>query len=205
MTGNRRITNALRVLAAAVFFFPLHAAAQIPDTTPPVSHVLPFDPDETTSEFFEVAWTGSDEGSGIKDYTIYVSDNGGPFTIWLENIISPKAATYVGEPGHTYSFYSIARDVALNVEPAKSAGEATITVLAAPPVHPADANHDWRMTINEVTAYGLAWKRGDTWPTAPNPIPINYVTNAGSLWKTGEFYHYDSTKTAPLCWVVGSN
>jgi uncharacterized repeat protein (TIGR01451 family) len=70
--------------------------------------------------------------------------------------------------------------------------------------HPADTNCDYRMVISEVTAYGAAWKTGQTWQNPPNPIPIEYVTNAGYLWKVGEVYHYDATKTPPGCWVPGA-
>jgi hypothetical protein len=52
-----------------------------------------------------------------------------------------------------------------------------------------------------VTAYGAAWKTGATWPRPPNPIPIDTVTNAGLIWKTGEAYHYDGTLTPP--WTSG--
>ena len=169
------------------------------DKTAPSSQVLPFPANEAFSSV-TVQWTGADAGSGIKDFTIYVSDNGGPFTIWQQNIIS-TSAVFVGQPGHTYSFYSIARDVAGNVEAAKSAGDQSITFLYEAPGHPADTNNDWRLSINEITAYGAAWKRGDPWQSGPNPIPIDYVTNAGALWKTGEQYQYDSTKNPPLCWI----
>ncbi len=69
--------------------------------------------------------------------------------------------------------------------------------------HPADINLDWRISISEITAYGGAWKRGDSWPLPPNPIDINYVTNAGTLWRAGEVYHFDGSKSAPLSWVSG--
>jgi hypothetical protein len=74
------------------------------------------------------------------------------------------------------------------------------------PYHPADNNPaDWRITINEVTAYGAAWKRGDTWGTPPIAIEIAFVTRAGSLWKNGELYRVDSAVTsAPLWWVAGA-
>jgi hypothetical protein len=68
-------------------------------------------------------------------------------------------------------------------------------------VHPADMNDSWSMTINEVTAYGAAWKIGDIWPRPPNPIDINYVTNCGFLWKNGEVYYYDAGQNPP--WVPG--
>ena len=68
--------------------------------------------------------------------------------------------------------------------------------------HPADTNHDSRISMDECTAYGSAWKTGQTWPTPPNPIPIEYVTNAGYLWRMGEVYHCDPTKSPP--WIPGT-
>ena len=69
--------------------------------------------------------------------------------------------------------------------------------------HPADRTPtDNKMMIDEVTAYGLAWKKGVTWPIGPNPIPIDYVTRAGALWKDGESYQLDPSQgPAPRWWV----
>lgn len=70
--------------------------------------------------------------------------------------------------------------------------------------HPADidpANNF--VTINEATAYGLAWKTGQPWSVTPTNIPIDFVTRAGTLWKGGEFYKLDLnvSASAPLWWV----
>ena len=67
--------------------------------------------------------------------------------------------------------------------------------------HPADRNSDMHLVIGEVTAYGAAWKRGDTWAVPPLPIPIGYVTRAGYLWRVGETYRRDVVGDYPLCWV----
>jgi len=67
--------------------------------------------------------------------------------------------------------------------------------------NPADLNDDRSLTINEVTAYGAAWRRGETWPVGPNPIPIEYVTQAGYLWRSGEAYCCDFAFSPPLFWV----
>ncbi len=66
--------------------------------------------------------------------------------------------------------------------------------------HPADKDpSDGRITIGEVTSYGLAWRKGSVWPVGPNPIPIEYVTRAGLLWKNGELYTLDpSVGVAPI-------
>ena len=73
--------------------------------------------------------SGSDDagGSGIKDFTIYGSDNGGPYSPILNHVTGTKA-TISGIPDHTYRFYSIAQDNVGNVESAKSQPEVTIYI-----------------------------------------------------------------------------
>src|SRR5207249_4575118 len=46
---------------------------------------------------------------------------------WLTQTTAAQN-TYTGVLGHTYGFYSIARDLTGNVEPAKTSAEATTTV-----------------------------------------------------------------------------
>ena len=66
---------------------------------------------------FTVGWTGQDDsgGSGIASYNIYVSDDGGAFRLWLTNTVT-TSATFTGQDGHTYGFYSVATDNAGNEE-----------------------------------------------------------------------------------------
>jgi len=94
------------------------------DNTPPTSHVVALP-----------SWSGADFGSGVQDFTIFVSDNGGSFAPFLTNT-SANSATFSGQVGHTYGFYSIARDLVGNLEAAKSAAEATTQVVTdtTPPV-----------------------------------------------------------------------
>jgi len=88
------------------------------DEFPPSSRVLPLE-DCHSSENFLVQWEGSDDslgfGSGISSYSVYVSDNGGSYEIWIHNALDSNS-TYMGERGHTYCFYSIATDNVGNVE-----------------------------------------------------------------------------------------
>ncbi|MFH1881389.1 MAG: hypothetical protein ABIL62_01600 [Planctomycetota bacterium] len=55
---------------------------------------------------FAVGWTGDDAGgSGIGTYTIYVSQDSGPWEIWLED--TPEtSAEFAGIDGHSYAFRS---------------------------------------------------------------------------------------------------
>ncbi|MGA2498781.1 MAG: dockerin type I domain-containing protein, partial [Tepidisphaeraceae bacterium] len=106
---------------------------QMIDTTPPISHVntLPV----TTAQYsFPVSWSGQDDvgGSGIVDYDVYVSDNGGGYALWLNHTTS-TTAIYPGLAGHTYAFFSEARDNAGNVESAPATPEAQIQVIDITP------------------------------------------------------------------------
>ncbi len=75
-------------------------------------------------------------------------------------------------------------------------------IISAPANYcPADTDDNWSIAIAEVTAYGSAWKTGQTWPRPPNPIPISYVTRAGQIWKLGEVYHYSGGDDPP--WIAG--
>jgi len=98
------------------------------DNTKPTSQVLPLAAAQNLATF-EVKWAGTDVGSGILDYTIFVSENVGPFTVWLSNTTA-TSETFVGQPGKTYSFYSVARDRTGNLENAKTVADATTQVSA---------------------------------------------------------------------------
>jgi Bacterial Ig-like domain (group 3) len=102
------------------------------DADAPVSTVTALPSVETiagtaTTLAFPVAWSGTDKGSGIKTYTIYVSDNGGDFTPW-QTAVTTLTANYTGTAGHTYGFYSIATDGAGNVQAPKTIPDTTTTV-----------------------------------------------------------------------------
>jgi hypothetical protein len=101
---------------------------------PPASSVNPL-PSTASSPSFTVSWSGSDVGGpGIASFTIYVSDNGGAFTPWLTNT-TLTSATYNGQAGHSYGFYSVATDAAGRVQLAPSAAQAS-TFVPAPPSPP---------------------------------------------------------------------
>ena len=51
------------------------------------------------------------------------------------------------------------------------------------------------------TAYGDAWRAGQTWPEGPNPIDIDFVTRAGYLWQHSGGQYIDTGNPKPLGWV----
>jgi hypothetical protein len=114
---------------------------QLFDTTSPVSQVLAL-PAESYYQF-EVNWAGTDEdcGSGVASYDVYVSTNpSGPYSAWLSNTTS-TSETFVGTPGATYYFYSVARDSAGNLEQTPASYQATTTVAEFSQISTASVYH----------------------------------------------------------------
>lgn len=100
------------------------------DTAPPASSVQPLSANISTPQF-PVSWSGTDAGVGIATYTIYVSDNGGAFQPW-QRAVSTTSATFSGQQGHAYAFYSTAVDQLGNAE-AKTAPDTTTKVGTSAP------------------------------------------------------------------------
>ena len=115
------------------------------DTTPPTSTVTTL-PSQTTSTSFVVSVTGTDPNgsngstpSGIASFAIYVSNDGGAFSLFATVTPADPSAVFVGQAGNTYGFYSIATDNAGNVQPTPTAAQQTVQILAP-------------MTVSSITA-----------------------------------------------------
>ena len=103
------------------------------DSAPPTSSVSAL-PSEQSTSIFTVCWDGEDntDGSGLKNFDVYAKLDDGDWLLWLPDTIL-RCASYVGQPGHSYSFYSIAEDVAGNIEMAPEVPDATTTVASTNP------------------------------------------------------------------------
>jgi hypothetical protein len=101
------------------------------DNTKPVSQVVLLSTGTQTSASFPVQWSGADEGVGIQMYSIFVSENGGPFVPFV-SFTPDTLATFTGQPGSRYAFYSVAWDKALNMEDPPPAPDVTTTIDLCP-------------------------------------------------------------------------
>lgn len=101
------------------------------DSAIPTSWIKPL-PATHTSPSFTLEWEGNDtDGSGIRDYTIYVSENGTNYVPLLEHT-TKTSIVFNGSFGHTYRFFSCARDNVGNVESISYEAEATTAIVLAP-------------------------------------------------------------------------
>ncbi len=116
------LSTGATISAQASIVFDNNAAIATPLITNTIDAVAPASTVATLaatqgSTYFNVSWSGSDDagGSGIVSYTIFVSEDGAVYTPWLANTTA-TSATYLGSPGHTYSFFSQAIDGAGNLQ-----------------------------------------------------------------------------------------
>lgn len=96
------------------------------DADAPQSRVAEL-PSTTDREQITVQWSGTDLGSGLAFYDIYVSVDGAPFERWIENT-AETSAVFTGENGKTYGFLSVATDQVGLREPLRSGADTTVSV-----------------------------------------------------------------------------
>ncbi|WP_294533083.1 CARDB domain-containing protein, partial [uncultured Rhodoblastus sp.] len=127
------------ISAQAQVIFDTNGPIDTPIVTDTVDSVAPTSivealPPQSATATFEVSWSGQDDaaGSGIGSYTIFVSEDGGSQTAWL-NDTTRANALFHGDLGHVYAFYSQAVDNAGNQEAAHDTADATIEVGTVAP------------------------------------------------------------------------
>ncbi|TVR48813.1 MAG: tandem-95 repeat protein, partial [Puniceicoccaceae bacterium] len=163
-----------------------------PDLEPPASSVDAL-PAESLDRFI-VTWDGSDDGSGIAHFDIFVSQDDAPFTPWL-TATKKREALFEGEVGSNYAFYSVATDAAGNREATPTAAQAQtiITGTNQPPVLApiSDRTIDERQTLSFTIAASDP-NPGDILsfrlePGAPAGATLDPVTGR-FRWPTGEIH-----------------
>jgi Zn-dependent metalloprotease len=123
------------VLAKAAIVFDQNETIYTPeifnviDAVAPVSQIVTVLPAETDSLHHELCWTAQDDsgGCGLRDYALYVSQNGGSFYRHLDGI-ADTCTTFTGSPGSTYAFYTLASDNVGNTEALKPQGDTEVSI-----------------------------------------------------------------------------
>lgn len=98
------------------------------DNSKPTSQIAALPAISPTS--FTLQWSGNDAGSGVRDFTVFVSDDGGPFEPLLINT-TQTSTTFQGQFGHTYGFIVVARDNTFNIEETPSLPDAVTSAVNA--------------------------------------------------------------------------
>ncbi|TVQ08228.1 MAG: T9SS C-terminal target domain-containing protein [Balneolaceae bacterium] len=116
------------------------------DTEAPVSSMSPLDSVQTTAEF-TVSWSGEDDASGIRLFSIYVSENGGEPTIWLPDTVE-QSMVFQGTDGSVYAFWSTATDWTGNQSVRGSEPEAITTVQLPTSIERTDLPAEFTLSQN---------------------------------------------------------
>ena len=105
---------------------------------------------------FLVSWGGTDEvgGSGVAKYDVFVSDNGGAYAPWLTDTAA-TSATFTGEDGHTYAFYSRAKDNVGHVEAAPADPDAVTMIVTLPAVVGVELNGVPGRSVSAIDPSGM--------------------------------------------------
>ncbi len=104
---------------------------------------------------FRVGWGGSSPFLSPVTFDVFVSDNGGPVTVF-QAATTITDTTFTGMFGHTYSFFSIATDATGSREPMKTRPELTVQVIdptppaITPQIIGTVANNGWYRNTVEV-------------------------------------------------------
>jgi hypothetical protein len=94
-----------------------------------------------------ISWSGSDTGSGIRSYTIYVSENEQSYYPWLVNT-TETGATFEGQANSVYKFYTVATDNVGNAESKNETDELTVDLGYTLIENPKKDNQDLQIIPN---------------------------------------------------------
>ncbi|MFN0018520.1 MAG: RHS repeat-associated core domain-containing protein [Pirellulaceae bacterium] len=127
-----------------------------------------------------VSWSGADDamGSGIGSYSIFASQDGGPFTLWL-GTTTATSGVYPGPRNHAYAFYAVAFDNVGHGELSSSTAEAS-TFYFGPawqnPVNVLEVDdgvgivpHDVLLIVNELNVRTISAANGALPAVPPTP------------------------------------
>jgi len=161
------ITNSARIV------FDVNAPIETPMVTNTVDLIAPSSavnalPSRSASTF-TVSWAGTDSGSGIATYDVYMNQDSGALTLWLTGTTA-TSASFNGAVDVTYGFTCVARDHVGLVEagPRSTLDTSTRVVSATPPsgVSASKGTYTDRVLLSWNTAiYATAY---EVWRAAVN-------------------------------------
>ncbi len=151
---------------------------------------------------FIATWTGEDDagGSGVGEYDVYVSKDGGPFTSWLTGTKLTEARFTEAEAGHAYAFYSMAVDRVGHREEAPETADAETTIhdpmrveqvnLPSGPIRQVEVVFSKAMTLESMIADGSIAQAVAMVDQARQPVAL-----------AGETFAYDvASQTLTVSW-----
>jgi hypothetical protein len=153
------------------------------DRSAPESQVQPL-PASQDSPSFLVEWEGTDRGSGIARFDVFVTDNDGPAAVF-QSETTVTSAMFTGEVGHTYGFYSVAHDnVGLVEDPPPGPDVTTRVRDTNGPTFEGVPAHQ---TLEVTSAAGAVatWTDPTATDTVDGMVPVTCAPASGSTFPIG--------------------
>lgn len=195
LTTGTVISNTASVVFDANAAISTHTWTNTVDITPPTSSVTAL-PATTPQTSFTVSWSGTTVASAIAYYNIYVSTNGGAFTLW-QSAVTTTSANFTGAGGDTYGFFSQAVDKVGNVEALKTQADTTTQIVTAGSIvttWPTASAITYGQTLSSSTlSGGLASVPGAFAFTTPGSTPL-----AGTQSESVTFTPQDTSEYSPV-------
>ena len=116
------------------------------DFDDPVSQMLALEPEQGDT-IFTVSWDGFDPTSGVAEFLVYYSTNEGPYSLW--KLTEETSAVFTGAQDSTYSFYSVARDIAGNFEQKRDVAEVSTTINMVTSSDEAETGIPYRFALHQ--------------------------------------------------------
>ncbi|MEA3207066.1 MAG: hypothetical protein QOE70_123 [Chthoniobacter sp.] len=135
IAANSGAASGTAITNFASIVFDDNAAILTPETLNTIDVTAPMSAISTASgtlakSAINLTLTSQDAHSGVASLDVFVSDNGGAYAPAFLSVLG-STATYFGEPGHEYRFYSAAHDHVGNTEAAPLVPDTTITLVPA--------------------------------------------------------------------------
>jgi uncharacterized repeat protein (TIGR01451 family) len=186
------LATGTQIYNQAVIVFDVNApmatdvTTNILDATPPTSTMTAL-PAISTSPNLLVSWSGSDTGSGVANFDIYVSMDHGLWTPWLLGTTN-TSAIYQAITNHAYTFYSVAFDAVGNQEasPTVPGASAIVTLITNQPVVRLDwpaRSSDGRLKFRLIGPDGQ-------WCVIQASTNLSYWLNVQTNQLNGGFYDF---------------
>jgi RHS repeat-associated protein len=127
------------------------------DSGAPVSEITTADGSQGKAAI-RLTWDGQDDadGSGVAGYDIYVSIDSSAYELAMAGGTG-NSAEYVGQPDHTYRFYTVATDNVGNKESAPGAPDATLTLWPTEQAVLDSQHKKWSFIDEDGTPVAVSW------------------------------------------------
>jgi len=146
------------------------------DLLSPESKVQPLNPMPSGNKM-EVKWSGTDQGSGIAYYDVFISDNDSLYRRWKIRTTA-VSDTFTGEIGHRYKFYSVAVDHTGNAETSPGTADASTAITTS--AGDVQLEKGWQIYPNPA----VDWIRANSPTPAPYWISIDNLQGQTLFQKT---------------------